>query len=109
MLKKFKKYSIKSVLLTGVSVMIFTTVVFAFALCDMDLDYITTKNNLNTMYPYQLQDEAYVKAEIYAVVDCYATDDEGRYYIIPVGEEEYMSMYVYDKYVDEFEAVADAT
>ncbi|MBR6696429.1 MAG: hypothetical protein IKL70_08475 [Oscillospiraceae bacterium] len=49
-----------------------------------------------------------VKLPFYGVIDCCAEDDEGRYYVVPYGEETYAIIYVDSVYVPKFEDAADA-
>ena len=49
-----------------------------------------------------------VKLDFYSVIDWFAEDDDGRYYAVPYGEEEYAMVYVDNAYVPYFEEAADA-
>ena len=49
-----------------------------------------------------------VKLSFYSVLDWCAENDEGRYYVVPYGEENYAIIYVTSKYVYEFEEAVDA-
>lgn len=49
-----------------------------------------------------------VKLSFYSVLEWCAEDDEGRYYVVPYGDENYAIIYVDSKYVPEFEDAANA-
>lgn len=49
-----------------------------------------------------------VKLDFYSVIDWFAEDDDGRYYAVPYGEEEYAMVYVDNAYVPYFEEASDA-
>lgn len=49
-----------------------------------------------------------VKLSFYSVLDWCAEDDEGKYYVVPYGEENYAIIYVSSEYVPEFEEAANA-
>ena len=52
--------------------------------------------------------EDIVKLSFYSVIDYCAEDDEGRYYVVPYGEENYAIVYADNKYVPEFETAVEA-
>lgn len=70
---------------------------------------LTTQDDINLLGTNELKDNMNVKGEIYAVMDYFASDDMGRYYIIPVGTEQYMGMYVYNDMIDNVDEICNNT
>ena len=90
---------------TRVGMIIVTVIVFAIAVAifwfnDETRDYLLTGDNINRISASELQDEKIVRGQLYAILGCYAEDDNGAYYVIPVGEDEYMGVYLEKKYED---------
>lgn len=89
--------------LTGmiVTLVIFTLLgVWVFIANKETRDYILTGDNINTMDAYEVREGNIVHGRIRAMIGAYGSDDEGSYYIIPVGEDKYMGIFLKDKYED---------
>ncbi len=54
------------------------------------------RKNINSMDKYDLVNGIDARGRINAILDYFGTDDEGYFYIIPFGEDQYIGMYVYD-------------
>ncbi|MDE7367795.1 MAG: hypothetical protein K2N24_10610 [Lachnospiraceae bacterium] len=90
---------------TRVEMIIVTVIVFAIAFAlfwfnGETRDYLLTGDNINRISASELHDEKIVRGQLYAILGCYAEDDGGAYYVIPVGEDEYMGVYLEKKYED---------
>lgn len=59
-----------------------------------------TGDNINRITASQVYEGKIVRGKLYAILGCYAEDNEGAYYVIPVGENEYMGVYLNKKYED---------
>ncbi|MCM1495191.1 MAG: hypothetical protein NC089_05265 [Bacteroides sp.] len=98
MYKKMKKKTRVGILLLMVIMLIIAFAIFWFN--GETRDYLLTGDNINRISAYELQDEKIVRGQLYAILGCYAEDDKGAYYVIPVGENEYMGVYLEEKYED---------
>lgn len=90
---------------TRVEMIIATVIVFAIAFAlfwfnSETRDYLLTGDNINRISASELHDKKIVRGQLYAILGCYAEDDKGAYYVIPVGEDEYMGVYLEKKYED---------
>lgn len=63
-------------------------------------DYLLTGDNISRVEADEIEDDKIVRGTIYAILGAYASDDEGTYYIIPVGEDKFMGLYLDDRYED---------
>lgn len=102
MFDELKKFAMKKVMKrTAISVGILVLILIAFGSSFLKL--VQGPVNLDSLSKDELLG-SYVEAEVYAIVDAFASysqeDDSGRktnqrnYYIIPVGEEEYIALEV---------------
>lgn len=64
-------------------------------------DYILTGDNINTMPVYEVHEGNIVHGRIRAIIGAYGSDREGSYYIIPVGEDKYMGLFLKDEYEEQ--------
>lgn len=63
-------------------------------------DYLLTGDNISGVEADEIEDDKIVRGTIYAILGAYAGDDEGTYYIIPVGEDKFMGLYLDNRYED---------
>lgn len=50
-----------------------------------------------------------VKLDVSYILDYSASNDAGRYYIVPFGEEDYITVFVENKYLNKFQQIYDGT
>lgn len=97
MFRKMKKTRV------GLVILMLVMLAIAFAIFwfnDETRDYLLTGDNINKISASELQEDKIVRGGLYAILGCYAEDSEGAYYVIPVGEDEYMGVYLQKKYED---------
>lgn len=90
---------------TRIGMIVVMVIIFAIAFAlfwfnDETRDYLLTGDNINRISASELHNEKIVRGQLYAILGCYAEDDNGAYYVIPVGEDEYMGVYLEKKYED---------
>lgn len=101
MIGKLRAASIKRTLPTFFILLLVGIICIAVG-CGEWIDIVLGGADLSADGRPQLRDMDYANYELGAIVDWYAEDEDGRYYIIPVGSQFYMGMYVYNE--DSYEA-----
>lgn len=98
MYRKMKKKTNMRIVLTIVLMLVIEVCVAWFN--DETRDYLLTGDNINRISANEVYRDKIVRGQLYAILGCYAEDEGGAYYIIPVGEDEYMGVYLPKKYED---------
>ena len=84
-----------------------------FALLPKTTSYLTASKNVFAQPYTTLKDEKFYRGETKCIIDWYADNDKGRFYLAPVedanGNSGFLSIYVPNKFFDEVEAIADQT
>ena len=63
--------------------------------------------NLGNKSKYYSED--LVRCDVFYIYDVIASDDDGSYYLMPYGEDEFVTIFVENKYADKFTKVLDGT
>lgn len=71
--------------------------------------FITSKDIGEVITGNQIQDGDIYHGDINIILDYYGEDDEGSYYIMPVGKDKYMGLYLDDKYESDANKIMDDT
>lgn len=98
MFKKMKKKTRVGMVVAMLAAL--AVAVILFLVNDETRDYLLTGDDINRISAGDVEDEKIVRGKLYAILGCYAEDDEGAYYVIPIGEEEYMGLYLNKKQED---------
>lgn len=98
MYKKLKKRNRIGMIIGIIVPLVIGIAIFWFN--DETRDYLLTGDDINSLSGYEVHDGDIVHGNLYAILGCYAEDEEGAYYIIPVGEDEYMGVFLEWKYED---------
>ncbi len=99
MFKRMKKKTRIGMVITMLAAL--AAAVVLFLVNDETRDYLLTGDDINKLAIGDIEEEKIVRGKLYAILGCYAEDEEGAYYVIPVGEEEYMGVYLNKRYEDQ--------
>lgn len=90
-----------------VTLFIFAIIVFVEA--DNLRIFFPTSNLAGLTPDSSVKDGSVSSARISAILDWVAEDDEGKYYLVPASENNYVFFYVYEEYDSRFQDIYDAT
>ena len=107
MYKRLRKKKIAGMIVTFVIFLLVGIGVFWFN--SETRDYLLTGADLNSLYVHELEDGKIVRGRIQAIIGAFASDNSGSFYIIPVGENEYMGLYLPDQYEEQAIQIANDT
>ncbi len=110
--KKVKMYNLRSRVIIGL-VIIALSFLILFALLPKTTSYLTASKNVFAQPYTTLKNEKFYRGKTKCIIDWYADNDKGRFYLAPMedanGSSGFLSVYVPKKYYEEVENIADQT
>ena len=110
--KHLKSYTRRSRLIIGLIVIALSFLIL-FALLPKTTSYLLARKNVFAQPYTTLKNEDFYRGNTKCIIDWYADNDKGRFYLAPVedanGQSGFLSIYVPTKYFDQAEKVADQT
>lgn len=107
-MKEIRKRLRKKYIVNLLVAFILAAILFAIEADDMRILF-PTSNLANLTPDSKLKEGAISSARIYAILDWVAEDDEGKYYLVPASDNNYVLFYVYSDDDARFEKIYNAT
>ena len=110
--KQLKSYNRRSRLIIGL-ILVAVSILVLFALLPKTTSYLLARKNVFAQPYTTLKNDDFYRGNTKCIIDWYADNDKGRFYLAPVedanGESGFLSIYVPTKFFDQAEKVADQT